>query len=208
MKPIQHLIAFLCNVILVVPLTADEIDTWSKSVKSKADRGSLEARAENVRGDTGKWRDDALLQAAPALAENPGKLSLDDWADRLLDAKVKPAASGDTWLIFRTRQFDDNDRAWVEKIERRGNRYTVVMNQAIWKGYYGKSFTYYRVMVVNLGKLPAGKYEVTWTVEPLSFTTFEDPKNFQTSTSKDEQRGKATEGEKLKFDVAFEVANP
>jgi len=205
MNPAHLVTALLFHAILAAALIADESDTWSKAVKSKAERGSLEVRAENVRGDTGKWRDDPLLQAAPALAEIPGKFSLDDWADKLLDAKTTLTANGDTWLVFRTRQFDDNDRAWVDKIERQGNRFNVVMHQAIWKGRYGKSFTYYRVIAVNLGKLPAGDYEVTWTVQPLSFTTFEDPKNFQTSTSKGEQPAKEKKGEKLKFDIAFKV---
>lgn len=207
MKPIHLVTAVLCQATVATALFADEGDTWSKAVKSPAERGSLEVRAENVRGDTGKWRDDALIQAAPALAEIPGKFSIDDWADNLLEAKAKLTASGDTWLVFRTRQFDDNDRAWVEMIERHGNRFNVVMHQAIWKGRYGKSFTYYRVIVVNLGKLPAGDYEATWTVQPLSFTTFEDPKNFQTSTSKGEQPAKEKKGEKLKFDISFKVAN-
>jgi hypothetical protein len=207
MNPLHLVTPLLCHAILATALIADEGDTWSKAVKSKAERGSLEVRAENVRGDTGKWRDDALIQAAPALAQIPAKFSVDDWADQLLEAKVKLTASGDTWLVFRTRQLDDNDRVWVEKIQRQGNRFSLVMHQAIWKGYYGKSFTYYRVSVVNLGKLPAGDYEATWTVQPLSFTTFEDPKNFQTSTSKGEQPAKAKKGEKLKFDIAFKVEN-
>ena len=205
MNPTHLVTALFCHTILATALMADDSDTWSKALKSQAERGSLEVRAENVRGDTGKWRDDALIQAAPALAEIPGKFSLDDWADKLLDANATLTASGDTWLVFRTRQFDDNDRAWVEKIQRQGNRFNVVMHQAIWKGRYGKSFTYYRVIVVNLGKLPAGNYEATWTVQPLSFTTFEDPKKFQTSTSKDEQPAKEKKGEKLKFNIAFKV---
>ena len=208
MKPTHLALALGCQVFLAAALPAAEGDTWTKTLKSKAERGTLEARAENVRGDTGKWRDDALLQAAPAFVVKPGKLTLDDWADQLLAAKVKPTANGDTWLVFRTRQFDDNDRAWVEKIERRGNRFTVVMHQAIWRGYYGKSFTYYRVLAVNLGPLPAGAYEASWTVQPLAFTAFEDPKNYQTSTSKDEQPGKAKAKEKLQLQLAFEVANP
>jgi hypothetical protein len=207
MNPIHLVTALLCNAILATILIADESDNWSKAVKSKDQRGSLEVRAENVRGDTGKWRDDALIQAAPALAEIPEKLSIDDWADQLLEAKATLTASGDIWLVFRTRQFDDNDRAWVEKVERQGKRFNVVMHQAIWKGRYGKSFTYYRVIVVNLGKLPAGDYEATWSVQPLSFTTFENPKNFQTSTSNGEQSAKARKGEKLKFDIAFKVEN-
>jgi len=200
------MLAVLCHVLCASVLSADESDTWTKSVKSTAERGSLEVRAENVRGDTGKWRDEALVQVAPAHTEKPSK-TLDDWADQLLDAKITPTPSGDTWLVFRTRQFDDNDRAWVEKIERQGNRFNVVMHQAIWKGRYGKSFTYYRLIVVNLGKLPVGDYEATWTVQPLSFTTFEDPKNFQTSTSKEEKPAPGEKGEKLNFKIPFKVTD-
>jgi hypothetical protein len=198
-------LALLFHTIAAVPLMADAGDTWTKVLKSKTERGTLEVRAESVRGDTGKWRDDALLQAAPPFVEKAGMLSLDDWADRLLEAKVQPASDGDTWLIFRTRQFDDNDRAWVERIERRGNRFTVVMPQAIWEGFYRKSFTYYRVIAVNLGQLPAGTYEATWTVQPLSFTAFADATNRRSSPSKDEQPAKVKAAEKLKFDLAFQV---
>lgn len=206
MKPFCGIIFLPGVAMFTIALVADESDTWSKALKSKTERGSLEVRSVNVRGDTGKWRDDALLQAAPAYAENSGKSSLDDWADQLLESKLSPSASGDTWLIFRTRQYDDNDRAWVEKIERSGNRFKVEMSQAIWKGKYWKSFTYYRLMAVNLGKLPAGAYQIEWNIQPLIFTAFEDPKSIQTSASKDEQPGKLKEGEKLKFDLAFKVS--
>ena len=78
MKPFQVVTAIFCHAIVATALIADQSDTWSKAVKSKADRGTLEARVENVRGDTGKW--------------------------------------------------PDNDRIWVDKIERQGNRFTVVMH--------------------------------------------------------------------------------
>jgi hypothetical protein len=207
MIPNRLFIVLLWQVLLAAGLHADDGDTWTRTLKSRAERGSLEARAENVRGDTGRWRDEALLQIAPSLAEKPGKLPLDDWADQLLDAKVNPNSGSDTFLIFRTRQFDDNDRAWVEKIERHGNRFTVVMHQAIWKGYYSKSFTYYRVLAVNLGRLPAGNYEATWTIQPLTFTAFEDPTNRQNSASKDEKPAEAPKREKLKHDLAFRVVD-
>ena len=81
----------------------------------------------------------------------------------------------DNWLIFRTRQLDDSDRVWVEKIERRGNEFTVTMSEAIWQGRYQKTFTYYEVTAVNLGPLPPGDYEVKWVVKPLTFKQLEKP---------------------------------
>jgi len=68
---------------------------------------------------------------------------------------IRPgAATDDNCLIFQTRQLDDNDRVWVESVERQGNEFTIVMKEAIWQGYYYKTFTGYEVLVVNLGKLP------------------------------------------------------
>ena len=51
-------------------------------------------------------------------------------------------------------QLDDNDRLWIERIERKGNRITVVLNRAVWQGYYRKNFTeaaswFKRVLNIN-----------------------------------------------------------
>jgi hypothetical protein len=137
------------------------------------DRG-VQAAREMVRGDSGKWNDAPILQVIPPLSKMPPGMNLDTWGDHLLEtAATAPAAEGESWLLFRTRQLDDNDRVWVEKVERKGSEITVAMREAVWQGNYFKTFTYYGVLAVNLGKLPAGDYTVNWVVEPLVFTKFD-----------------------------------
>lgn len=137
-----------------------------------ADRGIQNAR-EMVRGDSGKWNDTAILQVIPPPSRKPAGMNLDAWGDSLLKNPAVPEAVEETWLLFRTRQLDDNDRVWVEKVEREGNTITVKMREAIWQGNYFKTFTYYGVLAVNLGKLPPGRYTVKWIAEPLAFTKFD-----------------------------------
>jgi hypothetical protein len=146
-----------------------------KALKERTKRGSMSDQREFVRGDTGKWNDTPTLQHAPPLSRKPASLSLDDWAEQLAKTKTATAATDENWLIFRTRQLDDNDRVWIEKIERHGNEFRVAMNEAIWKGRYFKSFTYYEVTAVNFGLLPPGEYTVKWVVQPLTFKQLEKP---------------------------------
>lgn len=145
--------------------------------------GQEDAR-ESVRGDTGKWNDAPILQVTPPLAKKPQGLNLDNWADQLLENPVTLQANEETWLLFRTRQLDDNDRVRIEKIEREGETITVTMSEAIWQGNYNKTFTYYEVLAVNLGKLPGGEYTVKWIVEPLVFKQFDGDGRPQTRNGK------------------------
>jgi hypothetical protein len=171
--------------ILSVPLCAQE---WTKESKDRAKRTALHASEQRVRGDSGKWNDHAQLQHTPPITQKPAKLSLDAWADQLLKKKVEVTEKDDNWLIFRTEQLDDNDRVWVERIERRGQKLTIIANQAKWQGKYFRNFTYYQVIAVNLGKLEAGMYETMWTIRPLAFTKFEgDGKALDANWPKDER---------------------
>ncbi len=145
----------------------------SPAQQETPERDAKLARRELVRGDTGKWNDDAKLQHAPPLQRKPQNLSLDNWADQLLASPVKTTSDDDNCLIFRTRQLDDNDRVWVETIEQQGNEFTIVMKEAIWQGYYWKTFTGYEVLAVNLGKLPMGEYRVKWIIKPFVFKQFD-----------------------------------
>lgn len=138
----------------------------------RPDRG-VQAAREVVRGDSGKWNDAPILQVIPPLSKKPRGLNLDHWADTLLENPAIPKAEEEVWLLFRSRQLDDNDRIWVEKVEREGTEITVTMREAIWQGNYFKTFTYYGVLAVNLGTLPAGAYTVKWVVEPLAFSKFD-----------------------------------
>jgi hypothetical protein len=100
---------------------------------------------------------------------------LDEWSDQLLDREFQPTSDDDNWLLFRSRQLDDNDRMWVERIVRRGNQLTVVAHEAVWRGRYQKNFTHHVVIGVNLGQLEAGTYKARWIIKPLVFDKFDEP---------------------------------
>jgi hypothetical protein len=148
-------------------------DSSTKELKDRSKRGTLHDAFQNVRGDTGKWNDEPILQHAPPIGQKPQKVSLDDWADQSLKREFQLTSNDDNWLLFRTRQLDDNDRVWVDRIERRGNQFIVVVNEAIWQGRYSKTFTYYGAVGVNLGKLEPGEYEAKCIIKPLAFKKFE-----------------------------------
>ncbi len=173
-----------------------------KAVKDRSQRGTLSDQRQLVRGDTGKWNDAATLLHT----KKPTGMSLDDWFDESSDKKPATTAADDNWLLFRTRQLDDNDRVWIENIERSGNAFTVTMHEAIWQGNYFKTFTWYEVTAVNLGKLPPGDYTVKWIVKPLTFKQLEKPReaqnNYQTNWPTDEKTGG---GKLVELKAAFSV---
>jgi hypothetical protein len=184
MKRICALIVVSLTVISM-PLNAQD---WTKESRDRTKRTELHSSAQLIRGDSGKWNDNAQLQHAPPIGQKPAKTSLDAWADQLLKKKVELTDKDDNWLIFRSEQLDDNDRVWVERIERRGQQITVVANQAKWQGKYFKNFTCYEVIGLNLGKLEPGKYEVKWIIQPLVFTKFDgDGKALNMNWPKDER---------------------
>ncbi len=150
-----------------------------KQVKDPAERGRLSDARQIVRGDSGKWSDVAELRPAPPLARKPAGLALDAWLEELAGRAVELVAGDEVWLLYRSRQLDDNDRLWIERIERSGNAFNVTLHEAIWQGDYFKTFTYHEVGAVNLGRLAAGEYTVTWRVLPLSFRQLEKPREAQ-----------------------------
>jgi hypothetical protein len=166
-------------------------DTWTKALEDRAKRGTLQDQYQFVRGDTGRWNDETEFQLAPPIAQKPARMPLDDWFEQSLEKKFRVTASDDNCLLFRTAQLNDNDRVWVERIERRGNEFTITLSLAEWHGRYSKNFTGYHVFGVNLGKLPPGKYKAKWIVQPLVFNKFEDPGRPQDNWPKDERAGDA-----------------
>jgi hypothetical protein len=171
--------------VLSLPLGAQD---WTKESKDRAKRAALHAGGQLVRGDSGKWNDDAQLLHAPPFEQKSAKMPLDAWFDQLLKKKVELTDKDDHWLILRTAQLDDNDRVWVERIERRGRQITVVANLAKWQGKYFRNFTCYEVIGVNLGKLEPGQYEAKWILQPLVFSKFDgDGKPLNTNWPKDER---------------------
>ncbi len=185
-------------------------DAWKKLLPNRSKRGTLHDASQQVRGDSGKWNDDPKLLHMPPLSSKPANLSLDDWYDRLQDTRHQRllTPSDENWLFMKTRQLDDNDRVWIERIERHGNKFTVTSNEAIWRGRYQKTFTYYNVFGINLGKLAPGKYQAKWVIKPLVFKQFEGngrPRNEDRSDnwSKDERSG---DSKPVELKVAFQIA--
>lgn len=161
---------------------------WTKESKDRAKRAALHDAFQLVRGDTGKWNDDARLQHLPALPQKPAKVTLDAWADQFLKKKADLTDKDDHWLVFRTEQLNDNDRTWIERIERRGNQITITANQAVWQGKYFRNFTGYFAIGINLGKLEPGKYDVKWIRQPMVFAKFDgDGKALEGNWPKDER---------------------
>jgi hypothetical protein len=188
-------------VFVSLPLFAQD-RSWTRQLKDRGKREALHDRSQPVRGDSGKWNDDPRLQHAPPIEQKPAKLSLDDWADQVLKKEFQPGSKDDNWLIFRSKQLDDNDRIWVQRIERQGHRFTVVANQAVWQGRYRKNFTYYQVIAINLGKLEPGKYEVKWALVPLAFTRFDGDGRPRNNWPKDEH---PTGKKAMELPLAFTV---
>ena len=196
-------------ILISVSLLHAQEATTLKAIKASSDRGTLSDQRQLVRGDMGKWNDAAMLLHAPSLARKPQGLSLDDWIDDLSERKEGITAGDDVWLLYRSRQLDDNDRVWIEKIVRNGSAFTITMHEAIWQGNYFKTFTYYEVDAVNLGKLPAGDYTVTWFVKPLVFKQLEKPReaqnNYQTNWPTDAKLG---DGKVVELKTTFSVRTP
>ena len=167
-------LAATVTMLSIQPSRSAEPDSnkWAKTLQPDDQPGKLQDLYQPVRGDSGKWNDEPMLQHAPPLERKPAKMSADDWCDELLESDFQVTAADDNWLLFRSKQLNDNDRVWVERIERDGNRFVVTLNQAQWQGNYKKNFTWYAVVGVKLGKLEPGKYEASWIVKPLEFEKF------------------------------------
>ncbi len=191
--------------VFALPLGAED---WTRESKDRAKRTALHDSAQLVRGDSGKWNDASVVLHAPPIGQKPAKLSLDAWADGLAKKKAAVTDKDDNWLILRTEQLDDNDRVWVERIERRGRQITVVANLAKWQGKYFRNFTGYEVIGLNLGRLEPGEYEVKWVIQPLEFSKFEgdgkpQPKPGSSNWPKDERSaGKKPSELRLTFMVS------
>lgn len=155
-----------------VAAAAEPAGGGTKAISDRAQRGTLHDALQVVRGDSGRWSDACALRMAPSLQRKPASTSFDDWFDELSAQAPPLAARDDVYLLLRTAQLDDNDRLWLQRVERRGNSLHVVFQHAVWQGYYRKNFTYYQVFAVQLGPLEPGTYEVTCGIEPLAFTKF------------------------------------
>jgi hypothetical protein len=178
-------------------------ESWTLKRSDTTGRNALQDAFQFVRGDQGKWSDEPTLVVA-STAGKPAGASLDDWFDAALQRHGAPfAAADEVWLLLRTRQYDDNDRIWIDRIERSGSRFSVVMDEAIWRGKYFKTFTFYQTYGINLGKLAPGDYAAEWTIRPRTFTKFAgDGKPTPDNRPADDVPGERSSALRKKFAVA------
>jgi hypothetical protein len=125
---------------------------------------------ESVRPSGGATSEKDQLIVVPG--PKPKEQAPSQWFGSGLKAGNDPTADQDTWLLFRSKQLNDNDRMWIERVERADDTFTVTMSRAIWLGRYAANETFHEVHGVNLGKLPAGKYTVKWIVRESGFEEF------------------------------------
>ena len=156
-----------------------------RQLKGTDDRGTLRDAGQKVRGGKSTKRDE-LQHSHPLKPRH--KKALDATFENLKESDFQLTTNDDNWLLFRSKQVNDNDIEWIERIEQQGDTFTITMNRAIWDGAdYAKNITYHNVFGVNLGKLPAGKYTVKWMINTSSFATFDErrlPKVLKKSQSK------------------------
>ena len=183
-------------------------DTWTRSVADPSKRDTLHGAFQKVRGDSGKWNDAPQAIHAPPRGERQAKTSLDTWMEQVMEQDFQLTPQHDNWVLLRTRQLDDNDRVWVERIERRGDQFTLVVSEAVWQGRYGKNFTYYNVIGANLGKLPPGEYRVRCILKSLVFSRFagngrpRDPQRRENASTDERPAGTRPVELQLTFRVA------
>ena len=193
-----------CVIVLtfVAGALAAEPASWTRQLKEDDQRDALHDRGERVRGDSGKWSDAPRVQHV-ILARKPEKLSLSDWSEQMSENEDKARHGDESWLLIQTQQLNDNDRGWVERIERKGDRFTVKVNRATWQGAYRKNCTYHQILAARLGKLEPGSYQATCVIHPLEFKEFTGTRGQGDHWSTGEQPS----GEKprelgIQFDVA------
>lgn len=142
-----------------------------KQVKSPKNRGTLRDAYQHV--TTGKRTIRDELQVAPPIDKLGVYVELETLFETLKQKRIRFSSDGNTWLLFRSKQLDDNDVEWIERVERRGNEFTVTSRRAIWDGDYAKNITFHNVFGINLGKLAAGKYTVKWVIRRSRFLEFD-----------------------------------
>lgn len=92
------------------------------------------------------------------------------WFTNALKAENKLTAEEETWLLFRSMQVNDKDSMHIERVDKKGDAFVVTMSRYTWLGPYYRNVTFHEVHGVTLGKLPAGKYSVTWIIRDAAFT--------------------------------------
>ncbi len=140
-----------------------------KQVTQPSDRGKLHDAHQKLHGNPRATINDELLHVPP-VDEIAKYTDYDAWFNTIKKrGKVTVAADKNQWVMFRSTQVNDNDRMWIDRIERRGDTFTIHMTRAIWRGVYTRNVTFHELFGVNLGKLPAGRYKAVWVITPAAY---------------------------------------
>jgi|GEM_PF-3256949 beta-lactamase regulating signal transducer with metallopeptidase domain len=147
--------------------TARPVSTsWVKAVGDGTARGTLNQSFQQVRDRKRSGKDQ--VQHAPVHHAKNGR-DLNSHFDDANRAPFQLTPTDDNLVLFRSRQLNDNDRMWIERVERQGDQFTITAHRAIWTGIYTVNVTHYDVFAVNFGKLTPRTYRVKWLITPLEF---------------------------------------
>ncbi len=131
----------------------------------------LEDAREDVQGAAaGAGPAGFSIQHAPAYSAAKGSLSAYDAGMREKDFQL--TAADDASLLVRGERLDENDRAWIERVERRGGDILVVVSLARWSGTYYWNTPCRPHFAIDLGRLPPGNYVAACVLERFEFTEF------------------------------------
>ena len=146
-----------------------------KQLTSAADRGKLTDIYEKIRAGKPVKRDE-LAHVYPLEKMPPRDTAgnLEAWFKEYRNTEFRVTDKDNNWLLFRSRQVNDLDRMWVDRIERRGNEFIITMSRAVWNGFYTVNMTYHDLHALNLGKLSAGKYTAKWIINRSSIKKLDD----------------------------------
>ena len=144
----------------------------AKQSDSAAPHGTLHQAYQKL--SLGSEKDELIV--APSI-DPKGQRTLEEWVEAL--RKPPPptlTTTEDTWLLFRSSQLNSLDQQWIDRVERKGDRITVVVQQAhaIVEGGLDQNAIWHAVFGLNLGKLPAGDYRVECVVESFDFQEIDD----------------------------------
>ena len=164
--------------VIVEVAEAEQPNAWAGPIQEPKKREPLHDVLQEVRGKRSKQDQLWVVPGGPHILRMSKEGNLSVWLDTLaFKQQVALMADKDTWLLFRSKQLNDNDRVWIESIDRskvgRG-RIEVVCRRAVWNGRATENATYHPVFGVNLGRLAAGTYEATWVVRECSFREFDE----------------------------------
>ncbi len=151
--------------------TAPGDTTWVNAVSEPSDRGTQHFAYQKVR-DRRTRNEDQFRHWR--MWHRDDIRELDEQFDAAGKVRVSYSPRDENLLMFRSRQLNDLDRIWIERVERDGKQFTITAHRAIWGGVYTRNISYFDVFAVRIGKLPAGDYRAKLIIKPLTFMKYDE----------------------------------